>query len=493
MFRNYSQFLNAFYRTTLLICFLTSMCVAQDASNRRGFHPGNSFAVGDFETINTINGNLMLRFPLGSLPGGRNGLSAGVSLYYNSKLYDSETQYFMPDNESCEIVGVEPGILVCPYYQKSVLKESPEGGWQFGTMYQLKLLDRHAQFETLPSEKRPQCWNPNVYSESPGYYEMRYHYKLMLVTPDGSSHEMRPNGWSDGNFNDPLGDWFEIRPDGLYNDCVNGPLWHTNTITYYSIDGSYLRLDVQHDGNTLGAWMDNPWVLYFPDGSKVTSNQPNSEPQRFYDRNNNYVEFLGNQVRDQFGRTVSLSNTVENGLPVHTVTSEGFGQTLTWTIHWKWINVLKNYWPCAQSLGCPPEVAATGQEPYGMSRVVVDRITMPAQAGGLTYQFQYNAPNYVAGQPFSASLGWGEISGITLPSGAQVTYQWAQDGTQPINFTPDILKNSPTSKAVTYNHEYDGVSTPVTETWAYQFEGDALNYNMNEEEKLPKGNCACSW
>ena len=46
----------------------------------------------------------------------------------------------------------------------------------------------------------------------PGYYEMRYRYKLMLNFPDGSSHEMRPNGWSDGNSNDPLGDWFDIGP-----------------------------------------------------------------------------------------------------------------------------------------------------------------------------------------------------------------------------------------------------------------------------------------
>ncbi|HEU4768897.1 MAG TPA: hypothetical protein VFS77_16045 [Pyrinomonadaceae bacterium] len=463
---NYSQYLNAFYRTTLLICFLTALCVAQDASNRRGFHPGNSFAIGDIETINTTNGNLILRFPLGSLPGGRNGLSAGINLHYNSKLYDSETQYFMPDNESCEIVGSDPGILVCPYYQKSVLKESPEGGWQLGTMYTLKLVDRHTQFTTLPPDKQPQCTTSNA--NNPGYYEMRYRYKLMLNFPDGSSHEMRPNGWTDGNLNDPLGDWFDIRPDGYRFNCGNDT-WHPNTITYYSIDGSFLRLDIAHDNDSEP--MNNPWTLYFPDGSKVTSQQPNNEPQRFYDRNNNYVEFLGNQVKDQFGRTVSLSNTVEDGLPVHTVTSEGFGQTLTWTIHWKWIRVLKNYWPCAQSLACPPEVAANGQEPYGMPRVVVDRITMPSQAGGLTYQFQYNAPNYGAGQPLSPSLGWGEISGITLPSGAQVTYQWAQDGTQPINFTPDILKNSPTSKAVTYNQEYDGVSTPVTETWTYQFEG----------------------
>ena len=30
---------------------------------------------------------MMLRFPLASLPAGRNGLSAGLNLYYNSKLY----------------------------------------------------------------------------------------------------------------------------------------------------------------------------------------------------------------------------------------------------------------------------------------------------------------------------------------------------------------------------------------------------------------------
>lgn len=449
----------------LLIFGFTSHCLAQQASNKRGFQPGNSFAIGDFETINTTNGNLMLRFPLGALPAGRNGLTAGINLYYNSKLYDSETAYFLNENESCEIVGSEPGILVCPYYQKSVLKESPEGGWHLSMGYSLKLIDRHDQFTNVPTEKRPQCWNPNLYSESPGYYEMRYHYKLMLVMPDGSTHEMRPNGWSDGNFNDPLGDWFDIRPDGYWNDCVNIQ-WYPNTITYYSIDGSFMRLDVSHDNDTEP--MNNPWTLYFPDGSKVTTNQPGAEPQRFYDRNNNYVEFLGNAIRDQFNRSISMSNTWEDGLPVHTVTSQGFGQTLTWTIHWKWISVLKNYWPCAQTLGCPAEVQQ--QEPYGLPRAVVDRITLPSQVGGLTYEFDYNAPDHVPGQALSSSVGWGEISEITLPSGAQVAYEYAQDGSQPISATPDILRNAPTSKILTYKQDYDGASTSVTETWNYIFE-----------------------
>jgi hypothetical protein len=216
----YSRYLIAFCQVFIITFLLASTGLAQEASTKRGFQPGNSFAIGDLETINTTNGNLMLRFPLAGLPAGRNGLAAGINLYYNSKLYDSETAYFSVDNQSCQIVGTEPGILVCPYYQKSLLKESVDGGWRFGMGYSLRLIDRHDQFVTMPMERQPQCWNPNLYGGSPGYFEMRYHYKLMLIMPDGSSHEMRPNGWNDGNFNDPLGDWFDIRPDGYWFDCV---------------------------------------------------------------------------------------------------------------------------------------------------------------------------------------------------------------------------------------------------------------------------------
>src|SRR5690349_3726795 len=280
-----AEYLISVCRVFFLLFGLTTVCMAQDASNKRGFQPGNSFAIGEFETINTTNGNLMLKFPLASLPAGRNGLSAGINLYYNSKLYDSETQWFVDPNDSCNMVGDEgSGILVCPYYQKSVLKESSQGGWQSGTMYTLTLLDRHDQFANVPPEKKPQCWNLNWQSYNPGYFEMRYHYKLMLNFPDGSSHEMRPNGWTDGNSNDPQGDWFDIRPDGYWYDCMNTQ-WYQNTITYYSVDGSFLRLDIAHDSDTDP--MNNPWTLYFPDGTKVTSNQPNNEPQRVYDRNNN--------------------------------------------------------------------------------------------------------------------------------------------------------------------------------------------------------------
>lgn len=83
--RDYSCSLCIFSRTAILIFLITSVGLAQDGSNKRGFSPGSSFSIGDIETINTTNGNLMLRFPLGVLTEGRDGLTGGINLYYSSK------------------------------------------------------------------------------------------------------------------------------------------------------------------------------------------------------------------------------------------------------------------------------------------------------------------------------------------------------------------------------------------------------------------------
>jgi hypothetical protein len=451
----------------------TIKVLAQDsATNKRGFQPGNSYAVSDFETINMVNGNVGLRFPLATLPVGRGGLTASINLLYNSKLYDSEVAYFRDENQSCQIQGGDPpeGVLVCPYYKKRLLKPSEDGGWRYGLNYSLKLIDRHDQLANVPPEERPQCVYNSVYGGlTPGYYELRYRYKLLLVFPDGSSHEMRPNGWSDGNSNDPLADYFDIRPDGLWDTCQSGPTWYPNTITYFSTDGTFLRLDIQHD--TDGYWWTNPWTLYFPDGSRVTGG---TDPQRIYDRNNNYVQidFIENyngtgygaaQIVDQLNRSITLTSDGTEDL----IISQGVGGTYTWKVRGKTIRVQKSYWPCEQSLGCPSQVQQ--QELFGMTLGMVDRITLPSQAGSLTYTFSYNAPFYTPNDPYVDSLGWGELSGVTLPTGAEIEYSYVQDGPQTYSATPDILRNSPTSKALTYDQEYDGTSTPATETWTYEF------------------------
>jgi hypothetical protein len=69
-----------------------------------GFQPGGSYALSQIETINTANGNMMLRIPLAALPSGR-GNSPGfqLGLVYNSKLYDTHIEE-IPDEGTGQIV-----------------------------------------------------------------------------------------------------------------------------------------------------------------------------------------------------------------------------------------------------------------------------------------------------------------------------------------------------------------------------------------------------
>jgi hypothetical protein len=46
----------------------------------RGVLPTISYALSDIETINTANGNVMMKIPLANLPPGRGGLGFGLNL-----------------------------------------------------------------------------------------------------------------------------------------------------------------------------------------------------------------------------------------------------------------------------------------------------------------------------------------------------------------------------------------------------------------------------
>jgi hypothetical protein len=107
--------------------------------------------------------------------------------------------------------------------------------------------------------------------------------------------------------------------------------------------------------------------------------------------------------------------------------------------------------------------------PIGMSPVL--KIMTPnRQVGNTRYTFGYNAPIVAApviGGLDTPSYGWGEISSVTLPSGAQATYQYKLDGVDETSYARNVLDNHATRKELTYLQEYDGTSTPATEVWEY--------------------------
>lgn len=176
--------------TLILILAITGIVLGQGSTPQRGFHPGGSFVMSDIETINTnlFQGNLMLNFPLAKLPPGRNGLTAGIYLRYDSKLYDSRLEYY-PDYE----YGTPPDPVIV---QRNVLTPSDKGGWHYGIGYELQLINRLEQ-----------------YQETPQYPDMKaiYRWKVKMVFPDGSVHEFLPRGFGAQAEGDG---YYNYRPDG---------------------------------------------------------------------------------------------------------------------------------------------------------------------------------------------------------------------------------------------------------------------------------------
>ncbi|MEW6126587.1 MAG: RHS repeat-associated core domain-containing protein [Acidobacteriota bacterium] len=391
----------------------------------RGFHPGGSYALSEIETISRSSGELSINLPLGSLPSGRGGLSAGLNLLYSSKVWDT-----------AEMIDYTAQGLP---YDASRLILSEEGGWRYGFQYRLKI-----DYLKL--------------GELQGYCDASYDYpyKLVLITPDGGKHPL----WLDNHTNSD--GYMDVWPDGRPACGGNGT--GGGVLTYYTYDGTYMRLDFVTDGDD--NWMNNSWTLSLPNGMRVLGGPiaGTTAIQRIIDRNDNYLDIFDIAsdsnynfhptitLKDQLNRSIVLEyNYATNQDAIHVKGINAVEMLVI--VQWKTITVHKVY----NSSNVYPNFS------LNTNIRVVDKVYLPSQAGNLFYTFDYNAD--AVSNP---SVGWGELSSVTLPSGAGATYNYEQDNASGSTiYTYHVLRNRPTQKTLGYNAEYDGTSTPVTETWTY--------------------------
>ncbi len=390
------------------------------------------------------SGNVIVRLPLASLPPGRGGLSAGVSLMYQSKTSQTISGIINDTTPSGDPIT----------YDIQRLDNFLGAAWQYQYQYSFSFINRRNGYSL---ETEPKCPSP----------EAAYDLKFQIAFPDGSTHLFRPVG-----FNDFMNDgFFNVGPDGYGWTCGGVPSGHpalytlitTQKMVYYSIDGTYLRLEVEHDADQNST--NNPWTLFFPDGSRVTDG---NAPQRIYDRNNNFVEIQdttfnahpAKRIVDQFNREVIIE--------FDSVTNQDFirqrgvnNEELVWTVKWKEVSFNKNY-----LLSDDPNFPFPPQN-INVSGRMIDQIVLPAQTGTLAYTFRYNAASE---NPPPETNGWGEMGSIALPSGAKIAYRYQLDGQDNI-FAQTVVDNAPTHKDLTYLQEHDGMATPITETWQYFFSG----------------------
>jgi hypothetical protein len=311
--------LNLFVLVLLAGASSVFVCAQDPPKNPdRGAKLGNAYSIGDFEVINTTNGNLILNFPLALLPSGRGDVGGGISLVYNSKIWDIKT----------EKIEDSRGTPYPPYFDKTLFDVSTTGGWKLTTgEISVEQENRRHQFDPI----WPSC--PNGQGDDIGV-QMTYIHKVRVVLPDGSKHEMLPFNHDDTPFVDD--GFYKVSPDGWIENCGGTRTRTGGPVIYHSIDGTFLRLEYSYDNDEIAS--NNTWVLYLADGKKYESSTG-----RFYDRNGNYVTMSYNSVTDQLGRTVSLSHSGGDTY----VTYDGVGgEDIVWTIKWKYIAISKTYQSC---------------------------------------------------------------------------------------------------------------------------------------------------
>lgn len=466
----------------------------QEASER-GFVPTGSYQLSEIETVNTKNGNVTLVVPLASLPPGRGGNPGfELTLNYNSNLRDFLVQHEWNSERTL------PGD---PYYREVQMVGEAFGspGWRYNYDYRVDVQDRNQHRRGhYPNYCDGEPLTPGGGDEFIAKHW--YRYQVRMVFPDGSVHLFRPVGEDDLYG----GGYFRIRPTGWKmkdrGHCMDGIAGWTaptadSTVSYYSTDGTYLRLDFEVGPAASDAtealvdihkWQDNPWTLTFPDGRQVRG--VGLMANRFLDPNDTDAGAVtvsrlldGNDpydlIRDEAGRTIRVEPGSDRRRNNQTITRKGAGgEELTWTVEWGETQVNRSY-PIRriQHDEAGSAISTTNSEDTvgfmaGDLRMVT-RIELPSQLGGLDYEFTYNGTeSNPAGAAYAPhSRGLGELRTATMPWGATATYTYVEDYSDTdtattVHNAQAAAENALTAKSVSYPTGFG--RQKLTETWDYR-------------------------
>lgn len=195
-----------------LACALAPVRAQQHPNVAQGFNPSGSFAAGDVDNVNLFNGNLVIRIPLGQAYPVDGGLSYGLTLVYNSQVWEHQTYsgvvQSLPYRTSNAGLGwmLSLGRLNAPHVAGELEATrdtylSPDGA-------------RHTFYPTLHEGESAA---PDVFYSRDGTY-LRYRKSLNQVElPDGTIHTFDAAG-----FLSRIEDRFGNTVDVCTNCCPTG-------------------------------------------------------------------------------------------------------------------------------------------------------------------------------------------------------------------------------------------------------------------------------
>lgn len=443
------------FRVHLIAAIVCTVACATTAFGQEAARPdrgtmlNRTYSVSDIESINLQNGNVGVSIPLAALPpiaGGK--LSWTVSANYNSKQWDV-----------VRIQEEEPDLQWAPYV---VDAPATGGGWRMlGAKYEVVFRNSQEDFTRV------------TYHENSGLpqYELDWlnnytYWKVVLVMPDGSEHELRPLNQGSGypGSQDFLRGYYNIIPTG-------------SPIGYYSVDGSYLFA-------TISSQFD--WTVYMPDGTRII--QTSNGIQRIQNTNGNAIKIFsdgnGTHYQDeQTDREIRITyDPAANG---------GQGQYRVWyptvggTQHYIDVNMgtttvqgktyIVNDWDQGGELVCQRMNLLSTQ--LEVVREIIFPQTEPGQQR--KFVFSYNSDttesatdvvNWTCNGGYEnytrqASVGWGELSRVITPPGtietsAYADYSYRLDSSHSLPLSTDELAYQSIFQKKLY---HDGTS----DTWGY--------------------------
>src|ERR1019366_8822966 len=99
------------FAATLAVLIAAQAIGQQTPALEKGFSPDKLYQFGDIDSINTFNGNLTARIPLGPSYPINGGMSYKLGLTYNSKIWDYEE---VPACTLCPLPAGATAIMTIP-------------------------------------------------------------------------------------------------------------------------------------------------------------------------------------------------------------------------------------------------------------------------------------------------------------------------------------------------------------------------------------------
>jgi RHS repeat-associated protein len=362
---------------------------AQDriVSPGTGYQPAHSYSISEIETIDNATGNLFLHIPITQLPAGPGGFTAGLTLTYNNRYWETEP---LPESDTI-------GYL---------LRESPAGGWRLAMAPTLDLVYVESSGTSDP------CGN---YSDL---------FQLALTNPDGSRNQFL----------------ISYPTQSMPTACEAGTYRKSQVqnvaSVWYTADGSYMRLQIEAASGT--GWPNNAsWTVYRQDGSSIHFDV-SSQLTYLRDRQGNQITISKGVdsnpyeiMTDDFGRSIRLDHYTNRD----EVSQTGHnGQAMVWKVYYGSAGAMT---PSQYKY----ETKHSWTDYFDSLPPVATSLELP---NGLSYTFGYTPTG-------STSSNYRELRTITLPTGGVVEYGYRLDTSGSQTYYYHILANTIKSKKVTIN------------------------------------------